>query len=115
MSASSRPTSKRQTQVLVGLGVVLAAILIFQVLPMMTGGDAQPPVTGAQVQLDALTGLLMQSCQYAGCQGGELKTVAGPGGQFGEVRSEPERTVGVPLHSGGQPGDAPGGRTTTRR
>ena len=41
MSESGKPTSKRQIQLLVGLGAVLAALLVFQVLPMMMGG-AQP-------------------------------------------------------------------------
>jgi hypothetical protein len=41
MSESGTPASKRQIQLLVGLGAVLAALLVFQVLPMMMGG-AQP-------------------------------------------------------------------------
>ena len=44
MSESGTPASKRQKQLLVGLGVVLAALLVFQVLPMMTG---TPPPTRA--------------------------------------------------------------------
>jgi hypothetical protein len=39
MSESGKPASKRQMQLLVGLGAVLAALFVFQVLPMMTGGD----------------------------------------------------------------------------
>jgi|EndMetStandDraft_3_1072993.scaffolds.fasta_scaffold22836_4 hypothetical protein len=42
MSESGKPASKRQMQLLAGLGAVLAALLIFQVLPLMMGG-AQPP------------------------------------------------------------------------
>jgi hypothetical protein len=47
MSESGKPASKRQRQLLVGLGVVLAAVLIFQVLPMMTGGDTPADTTTA--------------------------------------------------------------------
>jgi hypothetical protein len=47
MSESGKPGSKRQMQLLVGLGVVLAAVLIFQVLPMMTGSDTPPEGTTA--------------------------------------------------------------------
>lgn len=39
MSESGKPASKRQRQLLVGLGAVLGALLVFQVLPMMMGGD----------------------------------------------------------------------------
>jgi hypothetical protein len=42
MSESGTPASKRQVQLLVGLGAVLAALIVFQVLPMMMGGDDQP-------------------------------------------------------------------------
>lgn len=42
MSESGKPASKRQIQILVGLGAVLAVLVIFQVLPMMTGGAAPP-------------------------------------------------------------------------
>jgi hypothetical protein len=38
MSESGKRASKRQVQLLVGLGAVLGALLVFQVLPMMTGG-----------------------------------------------------------------------------
>jgi hypothetical protein len=41
MSESGKPASKRQKQMLAGLGAVLAAVLVFQMLPMLTGG-AQP-------------------------------------------------------------------------
>jgi hypothetical protein len=41
MSESGKPVSKRQKQLLIGLGAVLAALVVFQMLPMMTGG-AQP-------------------------------------------------------------------------
>jgi hypothetical protein len=41
MSESGKPASKRQMQLLVGLGAVLAALFVFQVLPLMTGGT--PP------------------------------------------------------------------------
>jgi hypothetical protein len=48
MSESGKPTSKRQVQLLVGLGAVLGALLVFQVLPMMVGGDdAQPAANPA--------------------------------------------------------------------
>jgi hypothetical protein len=42
MSESGKPASKRQIQLLVGLGAVLAAVLVFQVLPLMTGGSDTP-------------------------------------------------------------------------
>jgi len=45
MSESGKPASQRQKQLLVGLGVILAVLLVFQVLPMMTGGT--PPVNTA--------------------------------------------------------------------
>jgi hypothetical protein len=48
MSESSKPASKRQMQLLVGLGAVLAAVLIFQVWPMMTGGDTPVTTTASQ-------------------------------------------------------------------
>jgi hypothetical protein len=38
MSESKKPASKRQIQLLVGLGAVLGVLFVFQVLPMMTGG-----------------------------------------------------------------------------
>jgi hypothetical protein len=41
MSESGTPASKRQKQLLAGLGVVLVAVFIFQVLPLMMGGDQQ--------------------------------------------------------------------------
>jgi hypothetical protein len=47
MSESGKPASKRQRQLLVGLGAVLAAVFIFQVLPLMTGGDE--PAAGSAV------------------------------------------------------------------
>ena len=47
MSESGTPASKRQIQLLVGLGAVLAALLVFQVLPMMVGGGDQPTTNTA--------------------------------------------------------------------
>lgn len=47
MSESGTPASKRQIQILGGLGAVLAVVLIFQVLPMMMGGDAPTAGTPA--------------------------------------------------------------------
>jgi hypothetical protein len=38
MSESGKPASKRQMQLLIGLGAVLALIVVYQVLPMMMGG-----------------------------------------------------------------------------
>jgi hypothetical protein len=57
MSESGKPASKRQRQLLVGLGAVLGALLVFQVLPMMTGGD-QPatPTTAARPSTPARGG-----------------------------------------------------------
>jgi hypothetical protein len=54
MSESGKPASKRQMQLLVGLGAVLAVLLVYQVLPMMTGG-AQPPAGKAASRAAAAT------------------------------------------------------------
>lgn len=42
MSESGKPASKRQKQILMGLGGLLAAVLVFQFLPV-TNGAPQPP------------------------------------------------------------------------
>jgi hypothetical protein len=57
MSESGKPASKRQMQLLVGLGAVLVALFVFQVLPLMTGGG-QPaaPNTAARSSTPARGG-----------------------------------------------------------
>ena len=47
MSESGKPASKRQIQLLVGLGAVLAALFMFQVWPLMMGGDTPPAANTA--------------------------------------------------------------------
>jgi hypothetical protein len=47
MSESGKPASKRQIQILVGLGAVLVALFVFQVLPIMMGGDEPAGTTAA--------------------------------------------------------------------
>jgi hypothetical protein len=55
MSESGKPASKRQIKLLVGLFAVLAVVLVFQILPMMTGG-AQPAATNTAKSRPAAAG-----------------------------------------------------------
>ena len=69
---------------------------IAQARARVPGGNAQPPVTGAQVQLRALAGLLVQPVEHGGGQRAEVDPGPGPQGELGEPRPEPERAVAVP-------------------
>jgi hypothetical protein len=53
MSDSGNPASKRQKQMLAGLGAVLAVLFVWQVLPIITGGDQ--PAAGNTVVPRATT------------------------------------------------------------
>jgi hypothetical protein len=53
MNESGKPASKRQKQLLAGLGALLAVLFVWQVLPIVTGGDQ--PAAGNTVAPRATT------------------------------------------------------------
>jgi hypothetical protein len=64
MSDSGNPASKRQKQMLAGLGAVLAVLFVWQVLPIITGGDQ--PAAGNTVVPPAATARPARGAQQSG-------------------------------------------------